>query len=283
MRNEVGMTFAQERGHPFAAALPDLTAFDYALYERQLQLPGFGVEGQRRLKGAAAMVSRVGGLGGTVAMLLARAGIGRLVLAHGGVVEAENLNRMLLAFREQLGQTRMAAFCETLRRINPEMELITTAANVNAANVAALVAQADVVVDGAPLFEERYLMNEQAVRQGKPMVSAAMFGLESYVTTIIPGATVCLACIYPTPPHDWHLKAFPVIAPSSVFIATIATMEAIKVLTGAGEVLANRLLYCDLTTNSFRQLRVARRSNCPVCGYRETAVEWGGGRNGAVA
>lgn len=246
---------------------PELTDFEYHLYERQLQLPGFDVAGQQRLKRSTALISRVGGLGGTVAMTLARAGIGRLVLAHDGVVEPENLNRMHLAFREHLGQPRISVFCETLRRINPELQIIAEDDNITPENAPRLVGLADVVVDGAPLFSERYAMNQEAVRQGKPLVMAAQFGLEGYVTTIIPGQTPCLACIYPEPPVDWNLRCFPVIAPSSMLVATIASMEAIKLLTGYGTPLNRQLLYCDLSTNIFQRLQVARRADCTVCGH----------------
>jgi molybdopterin/thiamine biosynthesis adenylyltransferase len=250
---------------PLATATPELTDFEYQLYERQLALPGFGVPGQLLLKKATVMVSRVGGLGGTVALQLARAGIGRLVLAHDGVIEPENLNRMLLAFHEHLDQPRVEVFRETLLRINPQLEVIIEANNVQPSNVSRLVSLADLVVDGAPLFEERYLMNQEAVRQQKPLVMAAMFGLEGYVTTIFPGVTPCLSCIYPEAPASWNVKVFPVIVPSSAFVATIAAMEVIKVLTGCGETLANQLLYSDLTTNTFRRLRVQRWADCPVC------------------
>jgi molybdopterin/thiamine biosynthesis adenylyltransferase len=247
--------------------LPGLTDFEHQIYERQLQLPGFDLDHQCRLKAATVMVSRVGGLGGTTAMLLTRAGIGRLVLAHDGVIEAENLNRMHLAFREHLGQQRVAVFHETLHRINPELEIITEANNVSAENASRLVGLADLVVDGAPLFEERYAMNQAAVQQRKPLVMAAQYGLECYVTTIIPGKTPCLACIYPEPPDYWNVTCFPVMTPSSTMVATLAAMEAIKVLTGHGIPLTNQLLYCDLTTNVFQRLQISRQADCAVCGH----------------
>lgn len=243
----------------------ELTEFEMKLYERQMQLPDFGMVAQRKLKNASVMISRVGGLGGTVAMLLARGGVGKLVLAHDGIVEHENLNRMQLAFREHLGKPRVEVFCSTLRRINPEMEIIVENNNVNSSNVRTLVAQSDVIVDSAPLFEERYAMNIEAVRCKKSLVMAGMFGLESYITTIIPGRTPCLSCIYPDPPEYWNLRVFPVIAPSSSMVASIAAMEVIKLITGYGEPLLNQLLYSDLSTNTFRRFSIERYVDCPVC------------------
>lgn len=246
--------------------LPQLSEFELKLFARQLQLPDFGLESQQKLKAATVMISRVGGLGGTVAMLLARAGIGGLVLAHNGVIEHENLNRMHLAFREHLGKPRIEVFRETLLKINPELKLVCEPDNVTEENASRLVAQADIVVDGSPSFEERYLMNREAVRQNKPLVMAAMSGLEGYATTILPGTTPCLSCIYPEPPEYWTVLGFPVIATSSVLVATIAAMEAIKLITGYGETLAGQLLYCDLSSNIFQRMQIEPRPDCAVCG-----------------
>jgi molybdopterin/thiamine biosynthesis adenylyltransferase len=243
----------------------DLTHYEERVYQRQLSLDGFGLQGQRKLKAASVMVSRVGGLGGTVAMLLARAGIGKLVLAHDGVIEHENLNRMHLAFSRHLAQPRIEAFRETLLSINPDLQLVLRDENVNEGNVRALMDQADLVVDASPDFGERYCMNKEAVRQRKPMVMAAMYALECYATTIHPMQTPCLACIYPEPPEGWDVLGFPVIAPSSSAIASIAAMEVIKTIAGFGKTLRNQLLYCDLENNQFSRLNIHRRPHCPVC------------------
>ena len=245
----------------------DLTELEHQIYARQIRLPGFGLEGQRKLKGASVLISRAGGLGGTTAMMLARAGVGRITLAHDGVVEPENLNRMHLGFRKDLGRPKVDAFRETLGMINPDLEVVAVAENVSDANAAALFEGVDVVVDGAPVFEERQAMNREAVRRGTPLVMAAMFALEGYLTVIDPGQTPCLSCLYPETPPQWTIDIFPVIACSSAVVATLAAMEAIKLLTGCGEVLRNRMLYYDLTDNTFRRLRVSRRPGCPVCGH----------------
>jgi molybdopterin/thiamine biosynthesis adenylyltransferase len=256
-----GAADAVDRG-----ALPRLTEFEASMYARQISLPGLGEVGQRRLKGASVLVSRAGGLGGTVALQLAKAGIGRLILAHDGIVEAENLNRMLLAMRADLGRTRVEAFKETLAMVNPSVEVIIEADNANRSNASELAAGADVIVDAAPLFEERYALNEAAVTLRTPLVTAAMFGLEGYVTTIDVPATPCLACIYPAAPPEWDLRCFPVVLPSSALLGTVAAMEVIKVLTGCGTPLHNTLLYCDLMECSFRRLSIAPRADCEVCG-----------------
>lgn len=253
---------------PGEASLPPLTQTDRLIYERQIQLPELGEPGQRILKRSSVMISRVGGLGGSVAVMLARAGIGRLILAHDGEVEHENVNRMLLTERDDIGKPRIEVFARTLKRINPDVELVTEGESVSEANARRLIEPADVVVDGAPLFEERYAMNAEAVRQGKPLVMAAMYALEGYVSTFVPGRTPCLSCLYPEPPDYWNLRVFPVIAPISVLVASVAAMEVVKLLTGScGEPLAGKLLHCDLSSNTFRTLEVERRADCTVCGH----------------
>ncbi len=247
----------------------ELTEFDLQRYERQIRLQGFGKEAQRRLKSSSVFVSRVGGVGGTAAMNLVRAGIGKLVLAHPSSteIEPEYLNRCQLLFPGDLGRSFVDVWAERLKSINPDVEIVTVRDSVNESNVAGLVAQADLIVDGAPLFEERYLMNREAVAQRKPLCMGAMFGLEGYVTAIVPGETPCLACIYPEKPDYWtNHKVFPVIGPAPVIVGATAAMEAIKLLTGFGTPLKNVLWFFDLETNDSRRFHVKRKSGCPVCG-----------------
>lgn len=242
-------------------------------YERQIRLPGLGLEGQEKLKQTTVLVSRVGGVGGTAAMSLTRAGIGRLILAHGGTLCAEYLNRMPLAMSTDLGRGCTEVFVERLHAINPEVELVPVAENINDHNVADLVAQADIVVDGAPLFEERYAMNREVVRQHKPMVSGAMYGLEAYVTTILPGRSPCLACIYPQRPEYWtNIKVFPAIGPGPAMVGNWLAMETIKLATGLGRILESEMVYMDLESNDLRRFRLQRDPCCAVCGAGRRAT-----------
>ena len=132
--------------------LPELTPDERNRYEWQLSVPDFGEEGQRRLKAATVLVSRIGGVGGTAAMQLAAAGIGRLILAHAGDVRLNDLNRQLLMSHDGLGTPRMDQAVARLKALNPRLEIVAEPANISEANAARLVAQADVVVDCAPLF-----------------------------------------------------------------------------------------------------------------------------------
>lgn len=242
-----------------------LTADERATYEWQMWVPGVGEEGQRKLKGATVLVTRVGGLGGLVAYELAAAGVGRLVLAHAGTVKTADLNRQLLMTHAALGTSRVECASRRLRELNPRLEVVAIPENVTAENAARLVDTADVVACCAPLFTERFLLNEQCVRQRKPMVDCAMYELTGQLTTILPGRTACLACRVPEPPTMWT-RQFPVFGAVAGTVGCLGAMEAIKLIAGIGEPLADRLLTFDLRDMRFRSVQLARRADCKVCG-----------------
>ncbi|NOX56494.1 MAG: HesA/MoeB/ThiF family protein [Planctomycetes bacterium] len=244
-----------------------LTDQERAIYEWQIWVPGFGEAGQERLKGASVLVSRVGGLGSVVAYELAAAGVGRLILAHAGNVKPSDLNRQLLMTHDWIGKPRVESAARRLRELNPRLEIEAVPENINEQNAARLVGEADVVVDCAPLFNERFAMNREAVRQGKPLVECAMYDLEAQVTTIVPGQTPCLACLYPENPPAWK-RQFPVFGAVSGTIGCVGAMEAIKVIAEFGKTLAGELLVCDLREMTFRKCKIFRNRDCPVCGGR---------------
>jgi molybdopterin/thiamine biosynthesis adenylyltransferase len=208
-------------------------------------------------------------LGGLVAYELAAAGVGRLVLAHGGTLKPSDLNRQLLMRHNALGQARIDIAAESLTALNPRLEIVAVPENVSEANATELVGRADVVVDCAPLFEERFAMNDACVRLAKPMVECAMYETEAHITSFKPGKTGCLRCLYPEKPDDWQ-RRFPVIGAVSGAVGCLGAMEAIKIIAGLGEPLFNRLLTCDLRAMSFNSVRLRPRVDCTVCGeYRD--------------
>ncbi len=243
----------------------ELTDEERAVYQWQMWVPGLGEEGQQKLKNASVMVSRVGGVGSVVAYELAAAGVGKLVLAHAGNVKPSDLNRQLLMTHDWVGKPRIDSIRRRLLELNPRLEIVTVAENVNDENVADLVSQCDLVVDGAPLFVERFAMNRQAVLQNKPLVECAMYDMEAQITTLIPGEGPCLRCIFPEDPPIWK-REFPVLGAVSGTVACLGAVEAIKVITGIGSPLVGRLLRMDLRNMSFHMLKVACRKDCPVCG-----------------
>ena len=169
-----------------------------------------------------------------VAYELAAAGVGRLVLAHAGNVKPSDLNRQLLMTHDWLGRPRVESASRRLRELNPRLEIITYNENISEDNAERIVGEVDVIVDCAPMFKERYLMNREAVRQNKPLVECAMYDLEAHITTVIPGQTPCLACLYPDKPPAWK-REFPVFGAVSGSVACMGAMEAIKVIAGFGE------------------------------------------------
>jgi len=244
--------------------LPELSAEEQAIYQWQMWLPGFGEAAQRKLKQASVLISRVGGLGGLVAYQLAAAGIGKLVLAHGGKLLPGDLNRQLLQTHDHLGRPRMDNIVRRLRDLNPRVEIVGIAENTSDANAHELVNQVDVVVDAAPLFEERFALNRAAVSLRRPMVECAMFAFEAHVTTFLPGVTGCLACLCPEAPPSWR-RQFPVLGAVSGTAACIGAVEVVKLITGLGQPLTNTLLAMDLGSMEFRRLKIHRNPDCPVC------------------
>ena len=236
-----------------------------ATYEWQIWVPGFGEEGQEKLKGASVMISRVGGLGSVVAYELAAAGIGKMILAHGGNVKHSDLNRQLLMTHDWIGKPRIETIERRLRDLNPRLEIVAHPENVSEASAKELVEQADIVVDCAPLFEERYAMNAEAVRQRKPLVECAMYEMEAHLTTIIPGETPCLTCLYPEKSSTWK-RQFPVFGAVSGTVGCLGAVEVIKLASGIDETLAGHLLAMDLRSMTFRKVEIRRDEGCAVCG-----------------
>jgi molybdopterin/thiamine biosynthesis adenylyltransferase len=247
-------------------ALPFLDDHEQERYSWQTSLPELGEAGQRRLKGASVLVSRVGGLGGVAALELAAAGVGRLILAHGGNLKASDLNRQILMRHGALGDSRVATAAATLRALNPRCEIIAEPANISEANAERLVALADVVVDAAPLFVERFAVQRAAVARRIPVVECAMYELEATLTTVIPGQTACLRCLHPEDPPHWR-RRFPVLGAVSGSVGCLAALEAIKVISGLAPPLAGCILRCDLRDLQFQRLQVQRRADCALCGH----------------
>ncbi len=248
----------------------DLTDVERATYEWQMWTDGFGESGQERLKNSSVLVSRCGGLGGVVAYELAAAGVGTLVLAHGGDIRHSDLNRQLLMTHDRLGTPRVECASTRLRELNPRLTVIEVPDNLDDASADEWVSKVDLAVDCAPLFDERFAMNRAAVKHRKPLVECAMYYLEATLTTIIPGETACLRCYTPEAPPLWK-REFPVFGAVSGSVGCMAAMEAIKVLAGFGENLRNRILRYDLRTMDFRQLQIERRPDCDVCSDTATS------------
>jgi molybdopterin/thiamine biosynthesis adenylyltransferase len=248
-----------------------LTPDEQLRYQWQLWVRDFGEEGQRKLKAASVLVSRIGGVGGSAALHLAAAGIGKLVIAHAGNLRLDDLNRQTLMTTDWIGKPRALSAQRRLRELNPLVEIEVINENVSEANATALVRRADAVVGAAPLFTERLLLNREAVRQNKPLVDCAMYDLEGRLMTVLPGQTPCLACLCPEPPPHWK-REFPVFSAVSSTVGSLAAMEIIKLLAGFGSPLAGTLLTFDLRDMSFQKISISRRSDCAICGSIRSGI-----------
>lgn len=245
----------------------NLSPTELERYSRQIMLPNFGLEAQQRLKSVTAVVTGVGGLGGTVALYLAVAGIGKLILVRGGELRQDDMNRQVLMTQDWVGKPRVFRAKEMIEQVNPDVQVTAVYEYVTPENVDALMHSADIAIDCAHNFEERNLLNEACVRWRKPMVEAAMNSMEAYLTTIVPGQTGCLTCLFPEKP-EWDRHGFAVLGAVSGTLGCLAALEAIKLITGFSPPLMSQLLTMDLHQMEFAKRRTYRDPDCPVCGNR---------------
>jgi molybdopterin/thiamine biosynthesis adenylyltransferase len=234
---------------------------DDARYERQTRL--FGAEGQKRLKRATALVVGAGGLGSSVSTYLAVAGLGRIIVVDGDVVEESNLNRQILHWTKDIGRPKAVSAAETIKGLNPEIEVEAVALFADEENLADLASRADLVVDALDNFPSRYILNRAAIERGVPLFHGAISGFDGQATTIIPEKTPCLRCIFPRSPPK---ETSPALGATCGVIGSIQASEVIKYLTGKGDLLENRLLIWDGLRVRCDEIPIERNPGCMDCG-----------------
>jgi molybdopterin/thiamine biosynthesis adenylyltransferase/molybdopterin converting factor small subunit len=259
-------------GPPSSPITGGLSDEEKAIYEWQSWVRGFGWQGQEKLKKSSVLISRVGGVGGVVALQLAAAGVGRLILAHAGALRPGDLNRQVLMSHAGIGQPRVEQAAARLRALNPWVEVVAVPENISDENADRLMKRADLAVGCAPRFSERLALNRAAVRQGKTLVDCAMWEMEVQVLVIAPGASACLECLYPEEPPTWT-REFPVLGAVASVAGSFGATEAIKVLTGLESPLVGRILLADLRTMSFRHIQIRRARACRSCGEARIGLE----------
>ncbi|MCK9306358.1 MAG: HesA/MoeB/ThiF family protein [Methanoculleus sp.] len=230
-------------------------------YSRQILL--FGEEGQERLKDAKVFIAGAGGLGCPIALYLAVAGIGEIRIADRDIVDRTNLNRQVLHRESDIGELKARSAEAKLREANPDIRVEAFATTIDATNVRDLVGDVDLIVDAMDNFSTRYLLNQEALRSGMPLIHGAIRGFDGQATTIIPGRTACLECIFPEAPPA---EVFPVVGTTPGVIGLIQANEAIKYLLGKEDLLVNRLLLWDGLSTTLETYTVERRPDCPACG-----------------
>jgi molybdopterin-synthase adenylyltransferase len=249
-------------------------------YSRHILLDDIGIEGQRRLLQAHAVVIGAGGLGSPVAMYLGTAGMGRITLVDHDTVDITNLQRQIAHTQARVGSPKAASAQLSIAAINPDVQVTARVQRADAALLDELVATADVVIDCTDNFKTRQAVNEACVRHGRPLVSGAAIGFDGqisvYDTRLRAGVHggvrgPCYACLFP-PDQAFEEAAcatMGVFAPLVGIIGTMQAAEALKLVLGIGEPLTGRLVLLDGRSMSFSEMRLGRQMACPVCGHLE--------------
>jgi adenylyltransferase/sulfurtransferase len=230
-------------------------------YKRQMML--FGDEGQERLKKAHIFIAGVGGLGSPVSLYLAVAGIGTLTIVDMDVVDQTNLNRQILHNDRDIGRKKTLSAEEKLTAINPDITIHAIDTRIDETNVDRLVDMADGIVDAMDNYPTRYLLNDVAIKKKIPLFHGAIRGFYGQATTIIPGKSPCLKCIFPKAPPQ---EVFPVVGATPGVIGTVQATEVIKYLLQAGDLLTGRLFVWDGLAGRAEEIAAERLSCCPACG-----------------
>jgi adenylyltransferase/sulfurtransferase len=254
-----------------------------ARYIRHLRLPEMDEAAHERLQAGRVLVVGAGGLGSPALYYLAAAGVGHLGIVDADVVELSNLQRQILHSTADLGRPKTTSAAETLRALNPDIDVVGYQERFTQHNAAALLADYDVIVDGVDNFASRYLLNDACVLQGKTLIEGAVLRYTGMVTTIKGGETACYRCLFPVEPADGQVPSAAeagVFGPVAGMIGVLQAAEALKVLADFGQPLINRAAYVDLLTMAFDVIEVAREPDCPVCGQHPTITSLDGVRIG---
>lgn len=229
-------------------------------YARQILL--FGEEGQERLKRSSVFIAGAGGLGSAIAFYMAAAGFGRIRIVDCDAVDLSNLNRQILHAEVDLGRPKALSAYDALTGINPEIEVEAMAERISQDNIKELLQGCDLIMDGMDSFSMRYLLNRAALKRGIPLFHGAISGYQGQATTIIPGRTACLSCLFPRAPPP---ATFPALGSTCGIIGSIEVTEAVKYVTGKGALLENRLLLWDGLDASLEEVAYEPNASCPEC------------------
>ena len=255
----------------------DLSATERERYARHLLLPDVGLEGQMRMKAASVLCIGAGGLGSPVTLYLAAAGVGRIGIVDPDVVERTNLQRQVLFAESDIGRPKIEAARDRLLGINPHLKLDIYPERFTAENAVSLLEPYDVLVDGTDNFATRYLSNDVAAFAGKPNVYGSIFRFEGQVSVFHPAAGgPCYRCMFPTPPEPGLVPSCAeggVLGVLPGLVGSLQATEAIKLILGKGDPLIGRMVHVDTMTMRFREFKLRKDPECPVCGENPSITE----------
>jgi molybdopterin/thiamine biosynthesis adenylyltransferase/rhodanese-related sulfurtransferase len=256
--------------------LPQLTNEEIKRYSRHLIMPEVGVDGQRRLKAGSVLCIGAGGLGSPAAMYLAAAGVGRIGVVDFDVVDFSNLQRQIIHGTSSVGKTKLQSAKERLIDINPNIQVDTYETALSSENALELFGPYDVILDGTDNFTSRYLTNDACVLLGKPNAYGSIFRFEGQASVFAAKDGPCYRCLYPEPPPPGLVPSCAeggVLGVLPGVIGVIQATEALKLITGIGEPLIGRFLIYDALRMRFRELKLRKDPDCPVCGTHPTVTK----------
>src|SRR5499433_1022669 len=251
-----------------------LSSEEILRYSRHLIMPEVGMEGQKRLKAASVLCIGTGGLGSPLALYLAAAGVGRIGLVDFDVVDFTNLQRQVIHGTKDVGRKKLDSAAETMLDINPHIRIDRHEVALTSENALELLKGYDIVADGTDNFPTRYLVNDACVLLGKPNVYGSIFRFEGQVSVFHAAAGgPCYRCVYPEPPPPGLVPSCAeggVLGVLPGVVGTLQAVETIKLILGIGEPLVGRLLRFDALPMTFKEYRLRKNPNCPVCGEHRT-------------
>jgi molybdopterin/thiamine biosynthesis adenylyltransferase/rhodanese-related sulfurtransferase len=262
-----GITLWKDRGYEVEVPRA-LSAEQRERYSRHLLIPEIGLEGQMKLLDAKVLLLGAGGLGSPAALYLAAAGVGTLGIVDNDVVDLSNLQRQVAHSNERIGVPKVDSAEISVHEINPDVHVEKYPVRLGADNIMEIIDGYDVIVDGLDNFPTRYLLNDASVRKQIPVVSASILGFEGQLSVFHPYEGPCYRCLYPTPPPAElapSCGAAGVLGVLPGVMGLLQSVEVIKLVTGAGETLAGRLLLYDALGSTFTELKVRRDPDCPIC------------------
>lgn len=245
-------------------------------YSRHLSIPEVGVRGQEKLKGGKILIVGTGGLGSPAGIYLAAAGIGKIGLVDYDVVDFTNLHRQVLFTTEDVGQSKIKRAKERLQGINNQIEIVTHETRLTSENALEIIHDYDIIVDGTDNFPSRYLVNDACVLSGKPNVYGSIYRFDGEVSVFDGRRGPCYRCLHPIPPP---VGLFPSCEEGGVLgvlpgiIGNLQAFEVIKLILGEGKSLKGRLLLFDGLEMEFRELKLEKNPDCPLCGDRPTITK----------
>jgi adenylyltransferase/sulfurtransferase len=256
--------------------LPKLSHAEVLRYSRHLLLPEVGVEGQRKLKGARVLTIGAGGLGSPLSLYLAAAGVGTIGIVDFDVVDLTNLQRQIVHGTSTLGRSKLESAKARLTDLNPNLKVESHEARLSAENALEIIREYDIVVDGTDNFPTRYLVNDACVLLGKPNVYGSIFRFEGQASVFYAKEGPCYRCLYSEPPPPGLVPSCAeggVLGVLPGIIGSIQALETIKLILGAGDSLIGRLVLFDALKLKFRELKLRKDPDCPLCGEHPTIHE----------